>query len=117
MLGGLLLGTLGLGIILIRNVIERRGELATLRAFGFRRSTLARMLVAENSFLIICGIVIGSFSALVAVMPHLLGGQAQTPWLSLALTLALVFVIGLIASLVAVSTALRIPLLPALKAE
>ncbi len=119
MLGGLglLLGTLGLGIILIRNVIERRGELATLRAFGFRRSTLAKMLVAENSFLIICGILIGSFSALVAVLPHLLGGHAQTPWLSLVLTLALVFVIGLIASLVAVSTALRIPLLPALKAE
>jgi ABC-type antimicrobial peptide transport system permease subunit len=119
MLGGLglLLGTLGLGIILIRNVIERRGELATLRAFGFRRSTLAKMLVAENSFLIIWGILIGSFSALVAVLPHLLGGHAQTPWFSLSLTLALVFVIGLIASLVAVSTVLRIPLLPALKAE
>ncbi|MCI0692337.1 FtsX-like permease family protein [candidate division KSB1 bacterium] len=119
MLGGLglLLGTLGLGIILIRNVIERRGELATLRAFGFRRSTLAKMLVSENSFLIICGILIGSFSALVAVLPHLLGGHAQTPWLSLIFTLALVFMIGLIASLVAVSTALRIPLLPALKAE
>jgi ABC-type antimicrobial peptide transport system permease subunit len=119
MLGGLglLLGTLGLGIILIRNVIERRGELATLRAFGFRRSTLAKMLVGENSFLIIYGILIGSFSALVAVLPHLLGGHTQTPWLSLIFTLALVFVVGLIASLVAVSTALRIPLLPALKAE
>jgi hypothetical protein len=46
-----------------------------------------------------------------------LGGHAQTPWFSLSLTLALVFVIGLIASLVAVSTVLRIPLLPALKAE
>ena len=34
---GLLLGTIGLGIVLVRNVIERRGELATLRAFGFRR--------------------------------------------------------------------------------
>jgi ABC-type antimicrobial peptide transport system permease subunit len=119
MLGGLglLLGTLGLGIILIRNIIERRGELATLRAFGFRRSTLAKMLVAENSFLILCGILIGSVSALVAVLPHLLGGHAQTPWLSLTFTLTLVFMIGLIASFVAVSTALRIPLLPALKAE
>ncbi|MDZ7362202.1 MAG: FtsX-like permease family protein [candidate division KSB1 bacterium] len=114
---GLLLGTFGLGIILIRNAIERRGELATLRAFGFRRAYLVRMLVAENSFLMICGILIGSFSALVAVLPHLLAGYAQTPWLSLASTLALVFVIGLLASLVAVSTILRIPLLPALKAE
>jgi ABC-type antimicrobial peptide transport system permease subunit len=114
---GLLLGTLGLGIILIRNVIERRGELATLRTFGFRRSTLAAMLVTENGFLIFCGILIGSFSALVAVMPHLLGGHSQAPWLSLALTLMLVLMVGLLASWVAVSLALRIPLLPALKAE
>ena len=47
---GLLLGTLGLGIVLLRNVIERRGELAVLRAFGFRRAVLSRMLLAENGF-------------------------------------------------------------------
>ena len=45
---GLLLGTLGLGIVLLRNVIERSGELATLRAFGFRRTTLSLMLLSEN---------------------------------------------------------------------
>ena len=39
---GLLLGTLGLGIVLLRNVIERRGELAVLRAFGFRRAARSR---------------------------------------------------------------------------
>jgi len=114
---GLLLGTLGLGIVLIRNVIERRGEMATLRAFGFRRSVLATMLVRENVFLIICGIVIGSGAALIAVAPHLLGGQAQVPWLSLTVTLALVLVVGWLASWTAVSVALRIPLLAALKAE
>ncbi|KAA0226695.1 hypothetical protein EDS67_19980, partial [candidate division KSB1 bacterium] len=45
---GLLLGTLGLGIILLRNVIERRGELATLRAFGFREATLRHMLCSAR---------------------------------------------------------------------
>jgi ABC-type antimicrobial peptide transport system permease subunit len=114
---GLLLGTLGLGIILTRNVIERRGELATLRAFGYRRSTLSAMLLTENSFLILCGILIGSVSALIAVAPHLIGGNPQVPWLSLALTLVLVFITGLMSSIVAVSITLRIPLLPALKAE
>jgi ABC-type antimicrobial peptide transport system permease subunit len=114
---GLLLGTLGLGIILIRNVIERRGELATLRAFGFRRSTLSLMLVAENVFLVAGGIFIGSVAALIAVLPHLLGGHTRAPWLSLLITLAAVLVVGLSASWAAVAMALRIPLLPALKAE
>lgn len=114
---GLLLGTVGLGIVLVRNVIERRGELATLRAFGFRRSTLTFMLLAENMFLILAGLSIGAFSALLAAAPHLFAGNAPVPWLSLALTLLSVLTVGLIASALSASAALRIPLLPALKAE
>jgi len=114
---GLLLGTVGLGIILIRNAFERRGELATLRAFGFRRATLTFMLVAENAYLILAGIAIGAISALLAVAPHLTSGNAQVPWLALCLTLFSVLLVGLIASAVSAAFALRIPLLPALKAE
>ncbi len=119
MLGGLglLLGTLGLGIVLFRNVIERGGELATLRAFGFRRSTLVTMLLAENGFTLVIGMLIGSLSALVAVGPHLMGSSAHVPWLSLAITLIAVLFVGMIASAAAVSAVLRTPLLPALKAE
>ncbi|NIR50178.1 ABC transporter permease [candidate division KSB1 bacterium] len=113
----MLLGTLGLGIILIRNVIERRGELATLRAFGFRRATLAMLVLAENGFLLVLGIFMGGVAALIAVAPHIISGSEQVPWLSLLLTLGLVFLVGMLASLGAVSSALRIPLLPALKAE
>lgn len=114
---GLLLGTLGLGMILIRNVIERRGELATLRAFGFRRATLALMVVAENGFLLAFGILIGSVSALIAVAPHVFADAGGVPWVSLLSTLTAVFLVGMLASVVAVSSALRIPLLPALRAE
>ncbi len=53
---GLLLGTLGLGVLLLRNTIERRGELAMLRAMGFRQSTLSRMVLVENAFLLAVGI-------------------------------------------------------------
>ncbi|MEM1207106.1 MAG: FtsX-like permease family protein, partial [Acidobacteriota bacterium] len=49
---GLLLGTIGLAVVLIRNVIERRGELAALRAFGFKRRTLLRLVVGENAALL-----------------------------------------------------------------
>ena len=101
-------------MVLARNVIERRGELATLRAFGFRRRSLGWMVVAENGFLLVIGIVVGAGAGLVAVAPHLSG---HLPWVSLAGTLVVVLVVGIAAGAVAVAVALRTPLLPALKAE
>jgi len=112
---GLLLGTIGLGIVLVRNVIERRGELATLRAFGFRRASLGWLVLAENAFLLLVGLAIGAGAALIGVAPRL--AQIQTSWTGLALTLATIAAVGMLASIVAVSGALRVPLLPALKAE
>ena len=114
---GLLLGTLGLAILLLRNVIERSRELATLRAFGFRRMTLVMMLLAENGFLLVIGMLVGSVSALIAVGPHIISPDTTVPWLSLLMTLILVFLVGIVASVVSVFFALRTPLLPALKAE
>ena len=114
---GLLLGTLGLGIVLLRNVMERSGELATLRAFGFRRATLSLMLLSENGFLLLTGILIGTVSALIAVSPHLATPGAHVPWLSLMMTLVSVFLVGMVASGIAVSFALRRPLLPGLKRD
>ena len=114
---GLLLGTFGLAILLLRNVIERSRELATLRAFGFRRITLVMMLLAENGFLLVIGMLVGSVSALIAVGPHIISPDTQVPWLSLLITLILVFLVGIIASVVTVIFALRRPLLPALKAD
>jgi putative ABC transport system permease protein len=114
---GLLLGTTGLGIILVRNVIERRGELATMRAFGYQRKFLALMVLAENAFLLCIGILTGALTAVVTVAPHLLQDYSGIQWSSLLLTLILVIVVGLASSIAAVSVILRVPLLPALKAE
>ena len=114
---GLILGTFGLGIVLIRNAIERRGELATLRAFGFRRSTLMTMLLAENGFTLVLGLLIGSVSALIAVAPHLISQGGYIPWVSLFITLILVGLFGLAASAVAALYAVKAPLMPSLKSE
>lgn len=114
---GMLLGTVGLGVVLLRNTLERRGELAALRAFGFRRATLAWMVVAENAFLLVVGLVVGSVAGLIAVAPYLVTGGIQVPWWSLLGILMAVFAVGLLASIAAVLGSLRVPLLPALKAE
>ncbi len=114
---GLLLGTLGLATVQLRSVLERRGELALMRAAGFRRALLARLVMIENSLLLVGGLVVGVIAALVAVVPFWLGGGASVPWLALALTLATVLAVGLLAGLVAVRATLRAELLPALREE
>ena len=112
---GLLLGTLGLSVVLLRNLLERRGELATMQAIGFWRRALAWLVVAENGLLLVAGVLVGAASALVATSPHLLGGHALVPWLSLGLTLLLVVAVGTLASLAAVRRVTREDLLPALR--
>ncbi len=113
---GMLLGTLGLAILILRNVLERRGELAALSACGFGRAHLAAMLLYEHGFLLLVGQAIGSVAALIAVAPRLLA-PAPVPWAALALSLGLVLAAGLLACAAASYSALRRPLLAALKAE
>ncbi|MGE0608471.1 MAG: FtsX-like permease family protein [Pirellulales bacterium] len=114
---GLLLGTFGLATVQLRNVFERRGELALMRAAGFRRSMLARLVTLENAALLVGGLALGLLAALVAVAPHLAGGGAGVPWQTLAGTLGLVLVVGLLAGQLAVRATLRAPLLPALRGD
>ena len=114
---GLLLGTFGLAAVQLRNVLERRGELALLRATGFGRRALGRLVMIENGLLLLAGLGCGVLAALVAVLPHLLSGAASVPWGSLCGTLLVVLGAGLIASLGAVRAVLTAPLLSALRGE
>ena len=66
---GLILGTVGLAAVLMRNVLERRRELALLRAVGYRPRHLSVMVLAENLFLLVAGLATGAVCALVAVAP------------------------------------------------
>jgi putative ABC transport system permease protein len=114
---GLLLGTLGMAAVLLRNVLERRRELALLRAFGYNSSHFTLMVVAENAFLLIAGLVIGAVCALLAIAPVFIERGGRLPNISLGVLLLAVLISGLIASLIATWAALRSPLLPALRAE
>jgi putative ABC transport system permease protein len=114
---GLLLGSLGLAVVLLRGVWERRGELALLRALGFRRFTLGWLVLAENAFLLLVGLLSGTLSALVAVAPHLLHVGGSIPWMHLFALLAGVVLIGLVAAALATASTLRAPLILALRRE
>ncbi|MBT4865717.1 MAG: ABC transporter permease [Planctomycetaceae bacterium] len=114
---GLLLGTLGLATVMLRNVFERRAELALLRAVGFRNGHLAWLVLWENAFLLTWGLLAGTASALLAMTPHLLSIGADVPWTSVITILAGVFVVGMIAAFIAVAEAVSTPILATLRSE
>jgi ABC-type antimicrobial peptide transport system permease subunit len=111
---GLLLGTFGLAAVQLRNVVQRRGELALLRATGFRNDQLTMLVLREHALLLLGGFAVGVASAAVVVSPHLLFGGASIPFGLLMITLGLVAIMGLASGLVAQRYLSRLPLLPAL---
>lgn len=114
---GLLLGTIGLAAVTLRNVWERRGELALLRALGLRASDLFRMTLMEHTAILACGLAVGSISAAFAIAPHLLSSSGDVPLQSLAITIFLVFLIGAAVGAWSIHSTLKAPLLKALRRE
>ncbi len=114
---GLLLGTVGLGAVLLRNAFERRRELALCRAVGFGRGSLRTVVLAENLLLLFAGLSLGTGAALVAVAPAALHRGGELPVVLLGALLLAVAAAGFLASLVAVSLVTRWPLLHSLRAE
>ena len=114
---GLLLGSAGLGVVVLRNVLERRGELGLLVAVGFRKRLLQRLVMSEHGALLGAGLSIGIVAAAVAVLPAILSPGTQLPYGSLALTLAAVLLNGLLWTWLATGYALRGNLLAALRNE
>jgi putative ABC transport system permease protein len=114
---GLLLGTVGLGAVVLRNVLERRRQLALLGAVGYERAHMFVIIVAENLLLLASGLVIGTVCALVAIAPAAVERGSRLVTSSSAWLVVAVFVAGLLSSVVATRAALRTPLLAALRSE
>jgi ABC-type antimicrobial peptide transport system permease subunit len=114
---GLLLGTVGLAAVLLRNALERRRELALLRATGYQPAHLRWLILAENALLLGCGLLTGIGCAVIAIAPAWLARGGRLSLVSLGLLLLAVLVTGLAASGLAVRAAIKTPLLPALRVE
>ncbi|MEE2888010.1 MAG: ABC transporter permease [Planctomycetota bacterium] len=66
---GLLLGSVGVGVVVLRNALERRSELALLSAVGYSRRNVRRLVFSEHGQLLGLGIGVGVIAALLAVLP------------------------------------------------
>jgi len=114
---GLLVGTVGLAAVLLRNVLERRRELALLGASGYRRAHIFAIIVSENALLLMWGLAIGAGCAVVAIAPAVREHGGRLPAAGAAMLVVAVFAAGLLSSAIATNAALRAPLLDSLRSE
>lgn len=114
---GLVLGSIGLGLVVLRNMLERRGELSMLRAVGFDKGRLERMVFYEHWGLMLAGLGCGGVAALVAVIPALQSRGGQAPVAGLLTTVAAIGLSGAVWVWLAGVLALRGRLLDALRHE
>ncbi len=114
---GLLLGTIGLAISQLRGVLERRGELAIMRAVGFTRSRLATLVLSETVVLLFAGIGSGAVCAALAVLPYAVKSGLRPPILEPLLALMGIAVFGVIAAIIAVRRVMSLPLLDSLRSQ
>jgi putative ABC transport system permease protein len=114
---GLLVGTAGLGVVVLRNVLERRRELGLLQALGYERSLLHRLILSEHIGLLGLGLLIGVVAALCAIIPFLFLGRGGLSYGTVTLTLLGVIVVGIMCATIATWSALRGNLLAALRNE
>ncbi len=114
---GLLLGTAGMAVLVLRNVLERRGELALLRAVGYSKGQVGGVVMAEHRFLLMAGLAAGTAAAALAVAPGAARPEVHVPVGLLALFLAGTFGLSLAWIWAATRIALRASLLGALRNE
>ena len=113
----MLLGTVGVGLVIARNVLDRRAEMGVMTALGFRRKSLVKMVLSEHVLLVLAGVASGAIAALVAVSPNIVGRAAEFPAALIASVVALITVAGLLFCVAAARLALRGSLLDAIRSE
>ncbi len=119
MLGGLglLLGAAGILAVILRNVLERRRELALMLACGFSRTRLLTLIAMEHAGLLLAGLACGAAAAILAVAPALVASESDVPWTALAALLAGTALVGMIGCFAGAAAAVRRHLLAALRQE
>lgn len=114
---GLLLSTVGLALLVARNVLERRAEFGLLQAAGFQKSQLHRIVLGEHALLFLAAFVLGVAAAFFAVWPHLRDGGQALPGSLLAFLLTSLAVGGVFFCWLAAWLALRKPLIESIRHE
>ncbi len=98
---GIALGSVGMGVVLLRSAYERRSELGIMAAIGFTRRQLASMMLGESAALLLYGTAIGLAAGLAAAAPRIASGETSANWLAPTVAIAGILFSGFISCLAA----------------
>jgi len=91
---GLLVGTIGLAVVLVRTILERRREIAVLRAMGFSRRKIRQLIFREYMMLLTIGVGAGFASAVIATLPSFISPNSDISFSSILWILLLLILNG-----------------------
>ena len=96
---GMLIATIGIGLVVTRNLLERSHEFALLEALGYSLTTIRKYVFSEHAKLAIWGIALGAVSAVIGIAPALVGEGMERPgfnfvWFFLAMAVLAFLWIG-----------------------
>lgn len=114
---GLLIGTIGLGILIFRITLEQVPEYALLLSVGFQKSSILKMLMTEKLTLIAGAVLAGIIPATVSAWPILISSQHASLWIWLPAIALLVIFCGLLCSFIAIRLAMKQNLIFSLRGE
>jgi putative ABC transport system permease protein len=111
---GLVVGIAGLGVVTAREVVERRGEIGTLKAIGFTDSMVFKSFVIQISFVTLIGIILGVSLGIAMswkIYERYFTGLASftIPWLDISVIVLVAFIATLLSTLSSAYKASRIP--------
>ncbi|MEZ0265123.1 MAG: FtsX-like permease family protein, partial [Phycisphaerae bacterium] len=114
---GLMLGTVGLAVVMVRNLFERRAELTLLSVLGFDPARRAKLVLLENAGLLLLGLAVGTVCALAGVIPNVMTSAHVLNVREVVVSLALVLGVGLASLFLATALFARRVTPGALRAE
>ncbi len=115
---GVLLGTIGLAVVLLKSMYERRNELAVLIAMGFTPKAVFALLFREYAVLLLAGIAGGTAAAILSVLPAFISGYQNISAGFILFLIAILLVNGLVwISLIALIRLKKLNIIDALRNE
>jgi len=114
---GIIIGTAGLGIVVLRTVLERRSELAAMRAIGYTKQSIINLILVEHILLLGTGVIIGVIAAVIAVLPSLISSGSTLPVMNLIVFILGIITVGITCIRATTHVALYGPLLKNLRSE
>lgn len=114
---GLVIGAVGMGVISIRNVAERRREIGMMRAIGFPRSQVMISVLLELVVLGLIGLLIGVINGLIINVgfANMQNVTVVIPWQELGTYLTFITAVAIFAGAIPGWVASRIPAAEALR--